>query len=173
MMDWIREILARYNLADSYDDQLALLLWSKVAGPRIARITRATLLSHGTLTVEVASSTVGQELSLLQQQYIDRLNERMEREVVSRIKFVPGRFSAAPPTITLDDDIADEEATRFFDIEDHKLQEAFSSLYKTQKRRERALLKAGARRCSRCGVVFFGSTDICPGCQFDEIDEAG
>lgn len=173
MMDWIRDILARHNLGDEYSNQLALIVWDEVAGPQIARITRATLLSHGTLTVEVASSTIGQELSLLQQRYIDEINERMKEPVVTRIRFIPGRFPLPPAKIVIEDNGSDEGPVPDLAIQDQRLRDAFSSLYKTHRRRERALLKAGARRCTRCGVAFFGPTAICPGCQFDEIDEAG
>jgi len=171
MKNWVKEILSHYNLDNEFSDQQALLFWNDVVGPQLARMTRATRFSNGTLTVEVASSAVSQELNLLKQRYIDLLNERMEREVLQRIRFLPGHFPrprVMPVTDT--EDTANDELS-LSDIADAHLRESFASLYQTQRKRERAMLRAGARRCPRCGVVFFGNDKICPGCQFDEIDD--
>ena len=172
MMNWVKDILGHYNLDDEFSDQQILLLWDEIVGPRLSHMARATRFSHGTLIVEVSSAVVSQELSLLRQRYIDLLNERMERPILQRIRFVPGHFphsrSVQIPDVednTVDDDLA------LSDIDDAQLRTSFGSLYRTLRRRERAMLRAGARRCPRCGVVFFGDTEICPGCQFDEIDD--
>ncbi len=169
MMNWVREILKNYNLDKEFSDQQVLLLWSGVIGEQLARMTRATRLSKGTLTVEVASPIVSQELNLLKQNYIDLLNEQMGRVVLQRIRFVPGRFSRPRvPLVSEEGDTSDSDLL-LPGIDDVRLRDSFKSLYRTQQRRERAMLKAGAHRCPRCGVVFFGNEDICPGCQFDEI----
>lgn len=170
-MNWVREILKHYNLDGEFSDQEVLLFWDEIVGPQLAHMTRATRLSNGTLTVEVSSSAVSQELDLLKQRYIDLLNERMGREVLQRIHFVPGHF---PPRYSVRDNnvenLIDDELS-LPGIADAHLRKAFSSLYRTQRKRERAMLRAGAHRCPRCGVVFFGEDEICPGCQFDEIDD--
>ncbi|HDL84915.1 MAG TPA: DUF721 domain-containing protein [Candidatus Acetothermia bacterium] len=169
IMNWVREILKHYNLDEEFSDQQVLLFWNDVVGSQLARMTRATRLSNGTLTVEVASPIVSQELNLLKQNYIDLLNERMGRDVLQRIRFVPGRFPRPPiPLVTAESDPSVGNLA-LSGIDDAHLRDSFNSLYRTQRRREHAMLKAGARRCPRCGVVFFGNEEICPGCQFDEI----
>ena len=170
MKNWVSQILGHYNLADEFSSQRILLFWDEVVGPQLSRMTRAFRFSNGTLVVEVASSAVSQELDLLKQRYIDLLNERMQDDVLQRIRFVPGHFSR-PRTIRMTDeeDVMDAQLV-LSGIDDAQLRDSFGSLYHTQRRRERAMLKAGARRCPRCGVVFFGNDEICPGCQFDEID---
>ena len=171
MMNWVREILSHYNLENEFSDQQVLLFWSDIVGPQLARMTRATRFSNGTLTVEVASSAVSQELNLLKQRYIDLLNERMEREVLQRIRFVPGHFPRPHIMRVTDAEDTTDDELALSDIGDVHLRESFASLYRTQRQRERAMMRAGARHCPRCGVVFFGNDEICPGCQFDEIDD--
>ena len=169
LMNWINEILKNYNLDKEFADQQALLFWADIVGEQLARMTRAMRLSNGTLTVEVSSPIISQELNLLKQNYITLLNERMGRIVLQRIRFVPGRFPRPRiPLVSDDDDLAVGDLS-LNDIDDAHLRASFNSLYKTQLRREQAMLKAGAHRCTRCGVVFFGEGKICPGCQFDEI----
>jgi len=170
MKNWVREILGHYNLADEFSNQRILVFWDEVVGPQLVRMTRATRFSNGTLVVEVASSAVSQELDLLKQRYIDLLNERMKNDILQRIRFVPGHFSRSRIIDMPDkEDLADDQLV-LSGIDDAQLRDSFESLYHTQRRRERAMLRAGARRCPRCGVVFFGNDEICPGCQFDEID---
>ncbi len=171
MKNWVKEILSHYNLDNEFSDQQVLVFWNDIVGPQLARMTRATRFSNGTLTVEVASSAASQELDLLKQRYIDLLNERMERKVLQRIRFVPGHFPRPRimPVTDAEDTANDELALS--DIADAHLRESFASLYRTQRQRERAMLRAGARHCPRCGVVYFGNDKICPGCQFDEIDD--
>jgi len=172
-MNWVREILKTYNLDEEFEDQQVLLFWSDVVGKQLSRVTRAARLSKGTLTVEVSSPIVSQELNLLKQNYINLLNERMEREVVQRIRFVPGRFPPPRMPLVSKDDDPTEDDLPLVGVDDGHLRDLFRSLYRTQRRRERAMLNAGAHRCPRCGVVFFGNEKICPGCQFDEIADNG
>ncbi len=169
MKDWVSDILAHYNLGEEFSDQQVLILWERLVGEQLARMTRTVRFSAGTLTVEVASAAVSQELNLLKQRYIDLLNEEMGRQVVERIRFIPGRFPRARRASSEDIEDSSEEEISLPEIEDEHLRSSFADLYRTQRRREHAMLKAGARRCPRCGVVFFGEGEICPGCQFDEI----
>ncbi|MCD6495234.1 DUF721 domain-containing protein [Candidatus Bipolaricaulota bacterium] len=169
MMNWVRKILKNYNLEKEFLDQQVLLFWSDIVGEHLAQMTRATRLSNGTLTVEVSSPIVSQELNLLKENYIALLNERMARVIVQRIRFVPGKFPRPRiPLVSAEDNLPVDDLF-LTDIDDAHLRDSFNSLYKTQRRRETAMLKAGAHRCERCGVVFFGNDKICPGCQFDEI----
>ena len=91
-MNWVDELLGRYNLATEYQTQRVLLLWETIVGPRIAKLSRAERISRGTLWVSVASPTVSQELSFLKSQYITRLNTSAGEDIIHQIRFVPGQF---------------------------------------------------------------------------------
>ena len=165
-------IFGRYgNVGARPQDQIGIhaVRAGDIVGEHLAHMTRATRLSNGTLTVEVSSPIVSQELNLLKENYIALLNERMGRVIVQRIRFVPGKFPRPRiPLVSAEDNLPVDDLF-LTDIDDAHLRDSFNSLYKTQRRRETAMLKAGAHRCERCGVVFFGNDKICPGCQFDEI----
>lgn len=173
MKSWVRHIFELYNLEKEFADQQVLLLWSKVVGSKLARFARAVRFSNGTLTVETASNAVSHELNLMAKLYITLLNERMNREVVRKIRFMPGSFP--PRKIVNSNDLKEsaiEDELPPLDTDDPHLRDSFTSLYRTQRRREEAMLRAGAHRCTRCGVVFFGQDEICPGCRYDQIDDA-
>jgi predicted Zn-ribbon and HTH transcriptional regulator len=172
MKNWVSEILKLYNLDKQFADQQVLLVWSEIVGTNLAKLTRAIRFSHGTLTVETSSNTVSQELSLMEKRYVMLLNQRMERQLVLKIRFVPGNFSSrkiAGPDKP--EGSVNEDELALSDLDDPHLRDSFAHLYKTQRRREEAMLKAGAHRCPRCGVVFFGEEKLCPGCRYDQIDD--
>jgi predicted Zn-ribbon and HTH transcriptional regulator len=172
MKNWVSEILKHYNLDKEFSDQQALISWNEVVGSQLGKLTRATKLYNGTLTVETASNAVSQELNLLAQSYITMLNERMGRQVVLKIRFIPGNFSRV--RVADNDDAKDQaidDEIELSDVDDPYLRDSFVALYQTQRKREEAMLRAGAHRCPRCGVVFFGKEKICPGCRYDQIDD--
>ncbi|MEA1871335.1 MAG: hypothetical protein U9N00_04005, partial [Candidatus Bipolaricaulota bacterium] len=65
----------------------------------------------------------------------------------------------------------DKAHALFSSLPDSHLRRSFEHLYTSQRRWEETLLAAGGKRCPRCGVVFYTAGSICPGCQFDEIEE--
>jgi len=172
-MNWVREVLRRYKLEEEFDQQQVILLWPKVAGRQLSRLTRVKEFRGGILTIEVSAPTVAQELSLLTDKYIARINELFGAPAVEKIRFVPGRFPVARPIkrVPLDPVYRAEAKEIFRDVPDPRLRGSFERLYLTLCQREDSLLAAGAKRCPRCGVVFFGDGKLCPGCRFDQFAE--
>jgi len=168
-MSWVDEVLTRYRLDTEYHTQRVLLLWETVVGPRVAKISRAEKVTNGTLWVSVASPPVSQELSFFKGQYMDRLNASAGESVVQQIRFIPGQFKQMIPKkrVCLSASEQDEAHRQFASLSDSQLRTGFERLYLTLRKRETAILAAGGRRCSRCGVVFWGGGEICPGCRFD------
>ena len=168
-MNWVNEVLRRYNLGEKFRAQQPLLLWPEIVGSQIARITKPIQFTDGILTVAVNSAAARQELFLLRAQYIARLNQAVGDDVVREIRFIPGRIPLLRrvPRPPLDPHLPAEASHMFADVPDPQLQRSFTQLYVTLRQREAALLAAGAKRCVRCGVVFFGDGDLCPGCRFD------
>ncbi len=168
-MNWVTEVLRRYNLGEKFSAQQPLLLWPEIGGPQIARITKPIRFTDGILTVAVNSAAARQELFLLREQYIARLNQAVGAAVVREIRFIPGRIPLPRriPHPPHDPQLPADAAHMFAGVPDPQLQRSFTRLYVTLRQREAALLAAGAKRCVRCGVVFFGDGDLCPGCRFD------
>ena len=168
-MNWVSEVLGRYNLKVEYQTQRVLLFWDTIVGHQIAQVSRAERFSHGTLWVAVASPIVSQELSFLKGQYIERLNSAIGKDIIQQIRFVPGQFRKTIPRkkVTLPPSESEEAHKQFSALPDPRLRTLFEQLYLTLRKRDVALLSAGGKRCSHCGVVFVGGGEICPGCRFD------
>ncbi|MCK4600106.1 DUF721 domain-containing protein [Candidatus Bipolaricaulota bacterium] len=172
-MNWTEEVLRKCNLWKDYSQQRALLFWEDVVGERIARLTRAERFTAGTLVVNVTSSTVAQELSFFKERYIERINELLGEGILREIRFVPGRFEKTVPRKLGGPSASDREAARatFSQLMDPQLRRSFERLYLALLQREKALLAGGAKRCLRCGVVFRGQGETCPGCRFGGIED--
>jgi hypothetical protein len=168
-MSWVEGVLQRYNLWEKYKQQRVLLFWEEAVGRQIAQVSRPERFSDGTLWISVSSSTVAQELSFFEARYIERINDLFGEQVLRRIRFFPGQFGKVAPRKRATLSAADhEEARRLFStLSDPELRKAFEQLYLTLRSREANLLLAGAKRCPRCGAVFSGRQDTCPGCRFE------
>jgi len=172
-MSWVEEVLRKYNLSGEYRKQRAVVIWQKIVGNNVAAFTEAKGYTNGTLVVAVSSSTAAHELSFLKGQYIEKLNANLGEKAVSDIRFVPGNPAAKKARREYDLSEAEREsaAKLFAHLGDTDLRNSFERLYLTLRRREKCMLAIGARRCSACGVVFYGSGDICPGCRFGGVED--
>ncbi|MCK4682214.1 DUF721 domain-containing protein [Candidatus Bipolaricaulota bacterium] len=172
-MNWVQEILGKCNLGEEFRDQQLLLLWEQVVGNQLRHLTRAVRFAHGILTIEVASPSIAQELSFLKEHYSTRLNDLFGKPILREIRFVPGQFQRTPARkpVALSAEERDKAHTLFSSLSDPYLRRSFEHLYITQRQWEETLLAAGGKRCPQCGVVFYAAGAICPGCQFDRIED--
>ena len=165
--NWVEEVLGRYRLESEYAQQRVLTFWEEVAGNRIVRFTRAVRFQSGILWVEVSSPAVAQELSYLKEEYRCRLNGLLPEETVCNIRFIPGRFDQERIHVKVElcEEDFQESRSLFQEVQDDALRRSFERLYLTLLRRERSLLQSGGVQCPRCGVVFVGKGETCPGCR--------
>ena len=176
-MNWVEEVLQKCNLSDEYRKQRATVIWEEAVGSNVAAFTEAKTYTNGTLVVAVSSSTAAHELSFLKGQYIEKLNASLGEKTVSDIRFVPGNpvTKKSRRECKLSEAERESASELFAHLRDKDLRNSFERLYLTLKRREKCMLAIGGRRCSACGVVFYGSGDICPGCRFggvEDVDES-
>jgi len=177
-MKEMKKIFSRYNLADAFREQEVLLFWEDVVGENLARLSQATRFEDGTLVITVASSSVASELRMLEAQLVERLNSHHGRSVVTRLRFVPGKL---PSSSAAQEDNAKlkspepnpeaEDLADMADVSDPRLQEAFARIRRGGINRDAVRLESGATRCSRCGVAFWGTGRVCPGCRYDGFEE--
>lgn len=81
----LRKLLQRLGLAHRLEEQRAIEAWPDVVGPAIAEQTRAAGIREGVMFVDVASSVWLQELGLLRDGIIERLNARLGAPLVHKI----------------------------------------------------------------------------------------
>lgn len=83
----IKEVIKEYGLEEKLKDTSVLNLWAEIVGERIAKISKATRIKNGKLTVSVDNPTWRNELIFLKQEIINKINNRFKEEIVKDIIF--------------------------------------------------------------------------------------
>ena len=81
----ILRVLRGLGLERRLDEQRAVQAWTVVVGPAIASQSQATEIRDGVLFVDVATNVWMQELGLLREGIVLRLNAHLGAEVVRKI----------------------------------------------------------------------------------------
>ena len=84
-------LFEQLGLARTAEGWRAVSDWPAVAGPRLARHTRAVSFRDGTLAVEVEGSAWMHELEFLKRELVRNLNRHLGADVVSDVRFVSAR----------------------------------------------------------------------------------
>jgi predicted nucleic acid-binding Zn ribbon protein len=70
-------------------------VWPDAVGARVAAEARPVRERDGTVTVECRAATWAQELDLLHDELLERVNEALGSQVISRLRMVVGESSSS------------------------------------------------------------------------------
>lgn len=162
-----KDLLGALDLGRDWAEQEAVRRWRHLVGPALAALCRPMYVDRGVLHLAVSSPVVATELRLLEQELLARLSAGAPgselREL--RLHVVPAPFNPELPCPIP----TSEEERQAEDLLPQNLfgpiREAMVRVVAGQLARDRVILSAGGRRCSRCGVVFLGEDDLCPLCR--------
>jgi predicted nucleic acid-binding Zn ribbon protein len=88
--DILGRLTERMGIAARLDKEKAVVLWGEAVGQGIARKSRATSVRDGILFVTVQNSMWLQELALLKEGIIAKINSLVGRDVIKDIVFRVG-----------------------------------------------------------------------------------
>jgi predicted nucleic acid-binding Zn ribbon protein len=86
----LKRLTSRMGIDTRLEMEKAVVLWREVVGAKVARRAKAEAVRGGILFVRVANSTWLQELSLLKEEIIKKLNALLEGDIVKDIVFRVG-----------------------------------------------------------------------------------
>ena len=134
--------LKRLDLSYRLNEYGVWPVWNEVVGKTIAANAQPEKIRNGTLFVKVTSSVWMQQLQFMKEMIAEKLNHRLNREVVKNIFFVVGRIDSpawAETVTTPSKPAVDEEPKidpKFLDsVTDPELRQAFKKLLKSYSRR--------------------------------------
>ena len=81
-------LFSKLGIADGIKQQQAMIVWHEVVGPTIANISQPVRIEHGKLYVEIENNTWRHEIFYYKRQIINKLNKKLERDIVKDIVFV-------------------------------------------------------------------------------------
>jgi predicted nucleic acid-binding Zn ribbon protein len=93
----LERLAGRMGIANRLESEKAVVLWERAVGENIARRARAMDIRSGILFVAVDNSVWLQELSLMKEVVIERVNSLVGRDVVEDIVFKVGRVEKEKP----------------------------------------------------------------------------
>jgi len=172
----LRRIFISHGLGKEFAEQEPLFLWEEAVGERVARLTKPLQVREGTIFVEVRSHVLAQELSMLKEEYIKRINKLLGEERVRDIRFRVGAGGALrqrereEEAIKLEEVPLSTEEREEIDhlvreVDDERLREALRRFLITERRIEKVRLERGFRRCPRCGGLHRDGEELCIYCQ--------
>ena len=173
----IRELFERLGIHEQFYEQEPLLLWPQVVGPQMSKLTQPLRVRQDVLYVEAANHTVAQQLSLLKDIYLKKLNALLGEPRIHDLRFrVGSSFLGAHSS---QDDLHEregeqlnllerEQISRWLDeLEDTKLKKIFESWIRVSIYRDRKRARRGGKCCKVCGIHHDGDGEICYYCELE------
>lgn len=168
----IKEIFNRHNLLKKFNQQKPLMIWDRIAG-NMSNFTRPLLVKEGKLVVEVSSSSVKQELSYLEDKYMEKINERLDENRIEEIEFTvtslpgekkEGRIEKKLKKVQLENGERQkvDELLSVLSLEG-ELEESIEDLIVSKLKADKIRLRNGWIKCENCGRVHRGGK--CPRCR--------
>lgn len=85
----IENVVSKLNVENKINKANLFNHWREIVGEEISKRTKPKKLIKGLLFVSVTTSTWANELSLMSDQLIDKINSYVGRKVVKEIRFRP------------------------------------------------------------------------------------
>ncbi|HEY1371814.1 MAG TPA: DUF721 domain-containing protein [Candidatus Binatia bacterium] len=119
-------------------------IWNDLVGDIIARNAQPEKIRNGTLFVKVSSHVWMQQLQYMKDTITDKVNEKLEREVVKNIFFYVGEVTAPVPEVSAGNNIPAAQAPAVLgeetlqSVKDPEIRRALNKLFAAHARRRKA-----------------------------------
>jgi hypothetical protein len=170
----IYKVFKRQGLSDEFDEQSSLLIWYEICSPQMSRLTQPLRVRQGILYIETANHVVAQQLNLLKDLYIKKLNEALGEERIQDLRFrVGSRGYGAKPSIAEAEPIqgsllSPEEMSELLEFtQDERLRAIFARFINTHLRWNQIRKAEGCPPCTICGLYHEGQGSICYYCMVE------
>ena len=162
----IRRIFERQGLGKEFIEQEPMLLWSRVVGQQMSRLTQPLRIRQGVLYVEATNHVVAQQLNLMKNAYLNKLNGLLSEGRLMDLRFRVGGLSQPlaqdPPEGEQVSLLEREKLEQLLDeAKDPQLRKAFECVILALAKRDRDRAARGYARCEVCGVHHDSEGRIC------------
>ena len=84
----LKKVIQNSGLEKGLSQQKALETWEEVVGKAISKNTETLSVEHGLLTIKTTNSTWRQELQLQKKHIIQKINKKLEKNIIKDIQFI-------------------------------------------------------------------------------------
>jgi len=165
----VNSFLQSQELASMLRPHLAKVHWEGVVGPQVAGVTQVESVRDGVLFVRVKNSVWANELTLLKEDMLRRLNSKLGGRILTDIHFKasglarekkkPATISAPTPTeaelarIVLSEEVRARVETALIGITEEALRGRIRAVMLHAARTDEWKRRQGWSPCSRCGAL--------------------
>lgn len=178
-MDNVEQILLKMlpgkEERDTYTVFYLQSKWKSICGENVARHSKPVKLENKVLYINTDSSVWSNHLLLMKKQFLKNINGAFKKRSVGDLKFFNGsvdneflKDSASetkPEKIELQEEERQKISALAGSVKNTGLQLKLMAFKAAALKREKALLKQGGKKCSRCGTVINGKENLCAVCS--------
>lgn len=178
-MDNVEQILLKMlpgkEERDTYTVFYLQSKWKSICGENVARHSKPVKLENKVLYINTDSSVWSNHLLLMKKQFLKNINGALKKRSVGDLKFFNGsvdnRFlkdsasETKPEKIELQEEERQKISALAGNVKNTGLQLKLMAFKAAALKREKALLKKGGKKCSRCGAVINGKGNLCAVCS--------
>ena len=178
-MDNVEQILLKMlpgkEERDTYTVFYLQSKWKSICGENVARHSKPVKLENKVLYINTDSSVWSNHLLLMKKQFLKNINGALKKRSVGDLKFFNGsvdngflKDSASetkPEKIELQEEERQKISALAGNVKNTGLQLKLMVFKAAALKREKALLKHGGKKCSRCGAVINGKGSLCAVCS--------
>ena len=84
----IDSMLKKFGIDNAVAQNEALNIWNEIVGKTVAKNTQPERVEHGVIIVKVSSPTWRQELYFQKKEIIEKLNNKIGKNVIKDIRFI-------------------------------------------------------------------------------------
>ena len=84
----IDSMLKKFGIDNAVAQNEALNIWNEIVGKTVAKNTQPDRVEHGVIIVKVSSPTWRQELYFQKKEIIEKLNNKIGKNVIKDIRFI-------------------------------------------------------------------------------------
>ena len=177
--DLLNKALRQLGISKKVKKTQLLNTWSKVIGKDIKEHTEAKYFDRGTLFVNVDNSSWAHQLLFMKQNLIKKLNNKLDEELVTEIRFKVGHISNQDYENKTNQDseikkveLNSEEETKLqqtaSSINDDNLRNKFCNLLRESKKTDKWRKNNNWQECPECSTLIPDSKDQCSICELKE-----
>ncbi len=168
----IFQVFKRQGLSKEFDEQSPLLIWHEIAGSQMSRLTKPLRVRDGILYIESANHVVAQQLSLIKDSYIKKINQLLGEERIKDLRFRVGsrgfqKDQKADPGEQPDLLRQEELKSLMENLENPKLKETFEALIAHHLHKDRLRKSGAGKPCAICGLHHDEEGRICYYCELE------
>ena len=164
----IATVFRRQGLLDQFRAQEPLLVWNEVAGENMAKLAAPLRVREGIFYITVKNPVVAQQLELLKDRYIKKLNDALVDTEVKDLRFRVGKIEVVEE---LEEPIMEPEnfddspvADALNEIEEGPLKDSLESMMRYHLTLDARRKREGFKECEQCGSYHEEKGNICYHC---------